>query len=159
MFLQVLRNVQREYAKFGQLFRFIQNGRDMLTNEQFDGSIQIDFSFRNRSDGWIGLAIVGRGDTCSGRIWCRYLSTYRPSNVVREWTTLVLHELGHNCGRGHTRGGVMNPSIVQGLGAWNENDPSYQWLKGQFGGVPFDLGGDSPPPPKNAAKQHRGPGD
>ena len=144
-FKQIMTRVQKEYSKFGCLFRFIENGKDYLTGEDFEGNINIDFSFVSRSSGWIGLAIVGKGETCSGQIWCKYLATYKPSDILTEWTTLILHELGHNCGRGHTRGGVMNPSIVRGLGKWAEGDPSYSWLQAQFGGEA--VGTPDPPTP------------
>lgn len=102
----------------------------------------IDFSFVSRSNGWIGLAVVGQGESCGSEIWCKYLSTYKPANVVREWSTLVMHELGHNASLQHTRGGVMSPSIVNGLPASWEGDPSESILKRYYGGEPI-----SPPPP------------
>lgn len=143
VFKEVLTNVRRAYAKIGLLFRFIENGQDLVTGESFSGNYNIEFSFVQRSNGWIGLAIVGQNQSCGSNIWCRYLASYRPSNVINEWTTLIKHELGHNCGRGHTPGGVMNPSIVRGLPLdWVPSDPSYNWLRGQFGGVPVgDDGG------------------
>jgi len=154
VFLQVLKNVQLAYAGVGLLFRFIKDGRDMLTGESFSGIINTQFSFVQSSQGWIGLAILGQGQTCGSTIWCKYLATYRGGNsdaaVVQQWTTLIKHELGHNCNRNHTNGGVMNPSIVNGLPTeWGANDPSTPWLKQQFGGVPVPIpgGGDVPPPP------------
>ncbi len=151
LFLQVLKNVQLAYAGVGLLFRFINDGRDMLTGEELNMNINTEMSFVNSSDGWIGLAIVGTGETCGGRIWCKFLNTYRGgqdnSAIVAQWTTLIKHELGHNCGRGHTTGGVMNPSIVSNLPTeWVQSDPSTQWLKGQFGGVPVPIPGGGPAP-------------
>ena len=151
LFLQVLKNVQQAYAGVGLLFRFIQNGADMLTGESFSANINTEMSFVKSSDGWIGLAIVGTGETCGGKIWCRFLSTYRggsdDASIITQWTTLIKHELGHNTGRGHTNGGVMNPSIVNDLPVeWGSNDPSTGWLKGQFGGVPVPIPGVGVPP-------------
>lgn len=151
-FAQVLKNVQSAYAQVGLLFRFIgKDGKDLLTGDTFTGEPQIDLSFVPRSDGWIGLAIVGQGETCGTRIWCRFLATYRGGNseqdIITQWTTLVKHELGHNCGRSHTSGGVMNPSIVNGLPVdWVPNDPSTSWLKQRFGGVPVPIPGTPTPP-------------
>lgn len=151
VFLQVLKNVQLAYAGVGLLFRFISEGRDMLTGEELNLNINTEMSFVNSSDGWIGLAIVGTGETCGGKIWCKFLSTYRGgqdnSAIVAQWTTLIKHELGHNCGRGHTTGGVMNPSLVNNLPTeWVQSDPSTSWLKGQFGGVPVPIPGGGPAP-------------
>lgn len=154
LFTQVLKNVQIAYAGVGLLFLFIENGKDILTGKSFSGPINSDMSFVNSSDGWIGLAIVGQNESCSSKIWCKFLNTYRGGStdaaIVQQWTTLIKHELGHNCGRSHTSGGVMNPSIVNGLPTvWGSDDPSTNWLKGQFGGVavPIPGGGDVPVPP------------
>jgi len=151
VFLQVLKNVQRAYAGVGLLFMFVTEGRDMITGKPFEGQINTEMSFVPRSDGWIGLAIVGQGETCGGQIWCKFLNTYVGGNsesaIVTQWTTLIKHELGHNCGRGHTTGGVMNPSIVNNLPTeWVQSDPSTSWLKGQFGGVPVPIPGGGPAP-------------
>lgn len=151
VFMEVLKNVQRAYAVVGLLFRFIRAGKDMLTGEDFDGNINTEMSFVNSSDGWIGLAIVGQGETCGSKIWCRFLNTYRGgsdnASIITQWTTLIKHELGHNCGRSHTTGGVMNPSIVNNLPTeWVPNDPSTGWLKQQFGGVPVPIPGGGPTP-------------
>lgn len=164
LFVQVLKNVQAAYAGVGLLFRFISTGgTDLLTGESFVGNINSDMSFVNNSSGWIGLAIVGLGETCGSKIWCKFLATYKggsdTASIITQWTTLIKHELGHNCGRGHTNGGVMNPSLVNGLPtAWGPDDPSTSWLKGQFGGVPVPIPGsplppDVPPTPPTTIEQ------
>ena len=152
VFLSVLKNVQKAYAGVGLLFRFIKDGKDLLTGSAFSGQINSDMSFVNSSSGWIGLAIVGQGETCGSKIWCKFLNTYKGgsdnASIITQWTTLLKHELGHNCGRSHTNGGVMNPSIVNNLPTeWASNDPSTDWLKGQFGGVPVPIPGGGPTPP------------
>jgi hypothetical protein len=151
VFLEVLRRVQSAYAGVGLLFRFATGGKDLLTGDEIGNSSNTDMSFVSSSDGWIGLAIVGQNETCSSNIWCRFLNTYRggnsPEDITTQWTTLIKHELGHNCGRGHTNGGVMNPSLVNGLPTeWGSSDPSTNWLKGQFGGVPAPIPGGNPDP-------------
>ena len=102
--------------------------------------VNIDFSFVSRSNGWIGLAVVGQSESCSSSIWCRYLATYRPGSVINEWTTLIMHELGHNAGLQHSRGGVMNPSIVNGLAPTWAGDPSEPILNRLYGGEPIEPG-------------------
>ena len=108
-----------------------------------ESGANIEFSFVPRSNGWIGLAIVGQGQSCGSGIWCKYLARYQPSNIVREWATLVMHELGHNAGLWHTRGGVMNPGIINGLPASWKNDPSESILKRYYGGEPILSGPDT----------------
>lgn len=152
VFKEILTNVQTSYAKMGLLFVFIDSDRiDILTGERVEGSVNIDFSF-TIGNGWIGLAIVGSNQSCSSRIWCRYHYRYSPSNIVREWTTLIKHELGHNTGLRHSSGGVMNPSIMRGLPTlWPTSDPSYSILKRWFGGdnVPNPEPPSPPVPPSN----------
>jgi hypothetical protein len=112
-----------------------------------------------RGSGWIGLAIVGRGQTCSTKMWAkfdnRYGSSFNPNTLKHMWARLLAHELGHNCGLGHSRGGVMNPSIVSGEFKETEwvNDPSFSILKRWFGGEPIKPVDQSPiwtiPQPEN----------
>ena len=159
VFRQVIVNVQRAYAGVGLLFRFISSGRDMITGESNGDQSNTDMSFVNSSSGWIGLAIVGQNQSCGSKIWCKFLNTYRGGSdnqsIIQQWTTLIKHELGHNCGRGHTNGGVMNPrSLMVSLSIGYQSDPSTSWLKQQFGGVPVPIPGgeDTPLPPQ---PQHR----
>ncbi len=102
-----------------------------------DDDRNIDFTFVNNRSGWIGLAIVGHGRTCGGSpIWCKYRANYHPSNVKRQWANLIIHELGHNCGLSHSRGGLMNPVLTGGPPTWR-NDPSERLLGRLYGGKPI----------------------
>jgi len=101
-----------------------------------------------RGAGWIGLAIVPRSPRCGERIWARFDNRYKPSQLLDQWARLIAHELGHNMGMSHSRGGIMNPSITSGKftpTAWR-GDPSEPLLKRYFGGVPVDIGGTPEPP-------------
>ena len=101
-----------------------------------------------RGAGWIGLAIVPRSPRCGERIWAKFDNRYQPSQLLDQWARLLAHELGHNMGMSHSRGGIMNPSIVGGPftpTAWR-GDPSESILKRYFGGVPVNLGGTPAPP-------------
>lgn len=109
----------------------------------------IDFSWETKRTGWIGLAIVGRGETCGSHIWCKYSVRYQPADIVREITTLTEHELGHNCGLEHTRSGKMSPYIVNGLKPTWKGDASESILKRYFGGEPID-----PTPPPKPGKRY-----
>lgn len=159
-FTKILTRVQSAYAATGLLFRFTdEGGVDWLNGQDLSSrNVNIDFSFVGRSDGWIGLAIVGTNEGCGGRIWCRYLNTFLSNNasverIISDWVTLIMHELGHNCGRSHTSGGVMNPSLISMLpGIWSPSDPSTGWLNSRHGGRPVPIPGDpnpspGPPPP------------
>lgn len=126
-FEEVKKRVTEAYAEVGLLIHW--DGRS---------PVNIDFSFVNRSSGWIGLAIVGQNQGCNSRIWCRYLASYRggssAESIIQQWTTLIKHELGHNTGMSHFRGGVMNPSIVNGLPTSFRGDPTFNTLTSKFGG-------------------------
>ena len=109
----------------------------MLVRKDGDARANLQTSFVRSSPGWIGLAIVPNNQSCSLSIWNRFKASYQPRNVVNEWTTLVMHEYGHNMGMGHSRGGVMNPYIIEGLPLSWKDDPSFPTLKRWFGGVPI----------------------
>lgn len=154
LFPQIITKVQKAYADIGLLFRFIApDGRDYLNGEEWNSSINIKMSFVRSSSGWIGLAIVGQGQMCDDQIWCQYLASYQggttDADIITQWVTLIMHELGHNCGLSHSSGGVMNPSLITGLpGLWLISDPSTPLLKRKFSGVPVAIpGGPKPPVP------------
>ena len=103
-----------------------------------------------RGSGWIGLAIVPSSPQCRQRIWAKFDNRYSPSDLLNQWARLLAHEFCHNMGLGHTRGGIMNPSITSGPfspRAWR-GDPAERDLVRFFGGVPVDLkiGGPGPGP-------------
>lgn len=95
-----------------------------------------------RGSGWIGLAIVGRNQTCSTKMWAkfdnRYGSSFSRERLISQWAFLLAHELGHNCGMSHTRGGIMNPSLINGTFTEDQwkNDIAYPTLKRYYGGEP-----------------------
>jgi hypothetical protein len=138
---EVLRRAQLAYVERGLLFIFVNEQRvDYLTGQKVEGPVQTHLSFVTSSNGWIGLAIVGPASmTCSSSpIWLRLLATFTGGTsieaVITQWTSLVKHELGHNCGLGHSRGGVMNASIVSNLPTSWSGDPSQSILDRLFGG-------------------------
>lgn len=120
-----------------------------LTVIRKDGSsANIAVSFENLRGSTIGLAIVGQNQRCSTSIWAKFDPGYNPSDTINQWARLLAHELGHNMGMSHSRGGIMNPSIVSGPftpTAWR-GDPSESILKRYFGGIPNN---PTNPPPVN----------
>jgi hypothetical protein len=95
----------------------------------------IEVTFTELGGSTIGLAIVGSNEGCQSTIWAKFAPSYRPANLVSEWTTLLKHELGHNCGLQHSNGGVMNPYIIAGLPVSWKSDVSFPLLAKRFGGV------------------------
>ena len=142
IFEQVWELVKASYADMGIMLLRADQGQT--------GSIQIDFMWENLRGNIIGLAIVPRGPRCNSRIWCKYSPGYRPRDLVNQWARLIAHELGHNMGMGHTRGGIMNPSILGGVytrTAWR-GDPAEATMRRYFGGVPIDITPPQPPTPE-----------
>lgn len=117
------------YADMGIMFVVQQNNRaNTLVTWQ-------------RGNGWLGLAIVGRGQQCGSRIWAKYDNRYNPASPVTQWKQLFKHEFGHNMGFGHLRGGVMNASLTRGndsLTSWR-GDPGERQMRAWFGGLPIPL--------------------
>lgn len=62
---------------------------------------------------------------------------------------LLTHEVGHNCNLGHTRTGIMAPSVRRiDPHKWSPTDPSYRTLIDYFdgGGVPVPVPDPTPDP-------------
>lgn len=150
---EICRRVQQAYDEVGLRFWFTLPGE-----EPEHTPVQIEASFVGSSSGWIGLSLLGnRGMGCGNEgYWCKFLQTYKGGSTkedqIQQWTTLVKHEIGHSCRYNHTRGGVMNPSIVNGLPISWKNDPLWDTLVADFGGVPVPVSDPGPGPlPPNAA--------
>lgn len=127
VFDTVWQRVCDAYAEIGLLFQKV--------DPSAFANIQV--SFVELGGSTIGLAIVGSGEGCQSQIWARFAPSYKPANIVSEWTTLLKHELGHNCGLQHSNGGVMNPYIIAGLPVSWTGDVSRPQLVQRFGGTPI----------------------
>lgn len=139
IFESVWDRVAQSYADMGMI----------LTRNDEATKPHIQFSFENLRGSTIGLAIVPNNPRCSSSIWCKYDPGYKPSDLFNQWCRLLAHELGHNMGMSHSRGGIMNPSITQGpftATAWR-GDPSESLMRRYFGGNPVGPPPVEPDPP------------
>jgi len=116
--------------------------------------------FRSFFGGTIGLAEFN-GQSCSDKVFCSMSSSYRGEN-----RGLFKHEFGHNCNLSHTRGGTMNPYILDEThprAFWESSDPSYRTLVRYFDGAPVGEPGPGPqphpppPPPDEPDEPYVGP--
>ncbi len=102
---------------------------------------QADVQFGRWAGRWIGLAQVPSiGRLCSAPpLWARHQTSFRsgssPGVVLIWWPILLMHELAHILGLGHTRGGIRNPTINNVPPRW-VGDVSYNTMKSLFGGNP-----------------------
>jgi hypothetical protein len=126
-------------AEIGVSVRFVINPKAMEGLQQ----LQV---FKYIAGGVIGYNYFPQSNSC-GRISSGSLDTsYDPSDY-RLHANLGTHESeGHGFGFNHTRGGVMNPSILLVWPLSWKNDPSWNTAKSYYGGVPI-TGGEPPPPP------------
>ncbi len=91
-------------------------------------------SFSYMPGGKIGFHYYPRSGSCN-RITGSFDTSWTPDNYFT-WAELVLHEAGgHGCGLGHTRSGIMSPTIKASNKepSWI-NDVSYSKLVSYFGG-------------------------
>lgn len=129
--------VRQAYADMGIVLQEAKSGEQ----------VNIDVNWEP-GRGWIGLAIVGRNQTCNTRIWAKFDTRYKPGDLVNQLARLLAHEFGHNMGLSHSRGGIMNPSITSGTFKPTEwrGDPSEPYLRRWFGGQPVNIGQPPKPP-------------
>lgn len=108
-------------------------------------SANIRISWRPLQGSVIGLAEFNN-QSCSDSVFCYLDPDFHPSHAMV--AELLCHELGHNMNLQHTRGGIMNPTIVQisSFDGWKPSDPSYPVLTRFFGGEPIDPNPPGPDP-------------
>lgn len=127
-------NVENISGEVGLAVRHIVNG---------SGQVEKDVAFQFIAGSTIGFAYFPQPGTCNQTVRARIDNSYNAD--VDLLSLLYTHEWeGHSNGLEHTRGGVMNPSIMRVPLTW-ANDPSWPVVKKYFGGVPIDQ--PTPPPP------------
>jgi len=115
---------------------------DWDSDEPYQSSVVFKFI----SGGVIGYYYLPQGSGCRRVPQGALDTSYQPD--VQMASLLWIHEgLGHGVGLPHTRGGIMNPSIMRTSVTWR-GDPSEGAMRRLYGGVPIGPDDpDDPPPP------------
>jgi len=118
-------------AEIGVAVKFVINPQSMTGLQQYQ-------VYLNIPGGVIGMNYFPSSNSC-GKIPNGSMdSSYNPSNWQLH-ANLGTHESeGHGLGFNHTRGGVMNPSIVLVWPLTWKGDPSWNVAKQYYGGIPID---------------------
>ena len=133
---ECIENVERISADVGIHVRHILDGNPR--------DAEHDVRWEPIAGGVIGYAYFPRPGTCNQTVNARLDTGYQPD--AHMFSTLMIHEYaGHSFRLEHTRGGIMNPSILRTELSWR-NDPSFRTLQRYFGGEPIDRDPDNPDP-------------
>lgn len=135
---KALEAVVKAYAETGCALRYVKDGDAT--------ECEISKKFQNLSGSVIGWNEFPNPGTCNQVINGRLDTGYAPSDY-RYWANLECHETGHGVGLQHTRGHIMNPSILLVWPLSWFGGPSESVMRRYFGGVAVPTGGDPPPPP------------
>lgn len=130
--VQALAAVVAAYSEMGCALRYILAA---------SGDCEIAKLFQSLAGSVIGWNEFPEGDTCNQTINGRLDTGYAPSDY-RYWANLECHETGHGVGLQHTRGSIMNPSILLVWPLTWKGSPSEASMRRYFGGVPL-----TPPTP------------
>jgi hypothetical protein len=139
---KALQAVVECYAEVGCALRYILNDNS--------ADCEIQKRFEPLAGGVIGWNEFPNPNTCDQVIDGRLDTGYAPTDW-RYWANLEAHETGHGVGLQHTRGHIMNPSILL---VWRDSPkPNISWKGGPseaamnryFGGQPIPGGPTSPP--------------
>jgi len=117
------------------------------------GEAEIVKRFEPLSGSVIGWNEFPQPNTCNQQINGRLDTNFRPEMPL--WANLECHETGHGVGLEHTRGGIMNPSILLVWPLTWRGDPSYATLRRYFGGEPIQPVAPPPPPPPGPGSRLR----
>ena len=110
------------------------------------GDCEILKLFQGLSGSVIGWNEFPSANTCNQTINGRLDTGYDPSDW-RYQANLEAHETGHGVGLQHTRGHIMNPSILLVWPLTWRGGPSESTMRRYFGGEPIKPTPPPPPPP------------
>lgn len=134
--------VERCEAEFGQAVRHVFDGDPKKAHH--------DVRFEYIAGGVIGYAYFPKPNTCNQLVQCRIDNSYNPNSIT--FGNLLEHEYkGHSDGLEHTRGGIMNPSILVINPMTWKGDPHEGTKRKYYGGkpIPSKDGPVDPPTPPN----------
>lgn len=126
--IKALKAVVDCYAEMGLMVRYDIEGKVSKP--------QIKKLFQTLAGSTIGWNEFPPSGTCNATISGRLDTGYVPSDY-RLWANLECHETGHGVGLGHTRGHIMNPSIVLVWPLTWKGGPSESSMRRYFGGEPI----------------------
>jgi hypothetical protein len=134
-----LKAVVDAYADIGLSVRYLWEA---------EATAEITKEFANLRGGVIGINYFPQPNNCS-RITGQLSTSYAPNDGGKLWANLECHETGHGVGLQHTRGHIMNPSILLVWPLTWRGSPSESTVKRYFGGEPITPTPDDPtkPPP------------
>lgn len=122
---EALGHVSAAYAEIGLAVRYVLDGSKAEIVKRFEplaGSV-------------IGWNEFPQRGVCNQTVNGRLDTNFQPDMGL--WANLECHETGHGVALEHTRGGIMNPSILLVWPLTWKNDPSFATLKRYFGGEPL----------------------
>lgn len=122
---EALMHCSAAYAEIGLAVRYVLDGSKAEIVKKFEplqGSV-------------IGWNEFPQRGTCNQEVQGRLDTDFQPE--MNLWSNLETHETGHGVALEHTNGGIMNPSILLVWPLTWKGDPSFNTLKGYFGGEPL----------------------
>lgn len=108
---------------------------------------EINVEFERQAGSVIGWNEFPTPGTCAQTIQGRIDPGWTPGEPVYDATLWEHEQLGHGLGLRHTRGGIMNPSILRFSRLTWKGDPHERTMRDYFGGVPVPLDDVNPPTP------------
>lgn len=140
---KALEAVVKAYAEIGCALRYVKDGDPK--------ECEISKKFQSLAGSVIGWNEFPNPGTCNQVINGRLDTGYAPSDY-RYWANLECHETGHGVGLQHTRGHIMNPSILLVWPLRWFGGPSESTMRRYFGGEPVPVTGEPLPPPPTGDK-------
>lgn len=140
---KALEAVVAAYAEIGLSVRYIKGT---------SGEAEIIKQFQSLLGSVIGWNEFPQPGTCNQDVEGRLDTGYAPDDY-RLFANLECHETGHGVRLEHTRGGIMNPSILLIWPLTWRGSPSESTLKKYFGGEPITPLPIPPPPPPPPTQQ------